>query len=65
MKMTLEQLKMVREQIEEWTDYEVEPNGYRDYQVTPFINNHIMSDLLIEVNKILSPKRRHWWQFWR
>lgn len=60
MKITMQQLEEAIELIQEWTDYDVETNGYRDYDVVPSINKDMMGDLLKGVNKILKPKAK-WW----
>ena len=53
-KINKKQLECILEAIDENTDYEIEINGYHDYDVLPCISKDRMVKLLKEINKIIN-----------
>ncbi len=52
-KINKKQLECILEAIEENTEYEIETNGYQDYDVIPVLTEDRKTKVLSEINKIL------------
>jgi len=61
MKISKRQLNEIIELVHDWSDFEVEVTGYRDYDVVPYIDKMARKCLLKEVNKVLKPAK--WLRF--
>lgn len=61
MKINERQLKDIIDLVHDWSDFDVDSNGFREYDIMPYVNKSALPELLKEVNKVVKRK----WKFWR